>query len=104
MLLSTDSSAGLPMSYAISGPCTLSGNALTATAGSGNCTVHATQAGDEIYLPLDTSNVYALSPALLTVTASSPTVTYGDAVPQVLPSYSGFVNGDTTASLTTQAT
>ncbi|MCW2975666.1 MAG: hypothetical protein JWM06_947 [Actinomycetia bacterium] len=42
--------------------------------------------------------------APLTVTASSATITYGDAVPAVSPTYAGFVNGDTAASLTAQAT
>ena len=31
----------------------------------------------------------------LVITASSPSVTYGDPVPTITPSYSGFVNGDT---------
>ncbi len=44
------------------------------------------------------------STAVLTVTASSQTVTYGGTVQAVTPSYSGFVNGDTAASLTTQPT
>jgi MBG domain (YGX type)/Lamin Tail Domain/NPCBM-associated, NEW3 domain of alpha-galactosidase/Alpha galactosidase A/Alpha galactosidase C-terminal beta sandwich domain len=35
----------------------------------------------------------------LTITASSPSMTYGEAVPAITPSYSGFVNGDTAASL-----
>ena len=39
----------------------------------------------------------------LTITASSPSVTYGTAA-SITPSYSGFVNGDTSASLTTQPT
>jgi hypothetical protein len=38
----------------------------------------------------------------LTITASSPSMTYGGTVPTITPSYSGFVNGDTPASLTTQ--
>ena len=38
------------------------------------------------------------------VTASSPTVTYGDAVPAVSPSYAGFVNGQTASVLTTAPT
>ena len=42
--------------------------------------------------------------APLTVTASSPTMTYGGAVPTITPGYSGFVNGDTASSLTTQPT
>ena len=40
----------------------------------------------------------------LTVTASSPSMTYGGTVPAITPSYAGFVNGDTPASLTTQPT
>jgi sugar lactone lactonase YvrE len=40
----------------------------------------------------------------LTITASSPSMTYGGTVPAITPSYSGFVNGDTIASLTTQPT
>jgi hypothetical protein len=37
----------------------------------------------------------------LTITASSPSMTYGGTVPSITPSYMGFVNGDTPASLTT---
>jgi MBG domain (YGX type) len=40
----------------------------------------------------------------LTITASSPSMTYGGTVPTITPSYMGFVNGDTPASLTTQPT
>ena len=39
------------------------------------------------------------APAHLTVTASSPVITYGDPVPAISPSYAGFANGDTPASL-----
>ena len=38
--------------------------------------------------------------AALVVTASSGTMTYGGALPSVTPSYAGFVNGDSAASLT----
>ena len=41
-----------------------------------------------------------VSPATLTVTASSPAMAYGDLVPAITPIYSGFVNGDTALSLT----
>ena len=46
----------------------------------------------------------AIHPADLTITASSATVTYGNAAPAIAASYSGFVNGDTAASLTTKPT
>ena len=42
-----------------------------------------------------------VAPAPLSITASSPAMTYGGAVPATTPTYSGFVNGDTAASLTT---
>ena len=50
------------------------------------------------------SGTLTVEPAPLTVAASSPSVTYGDAAPAIAPIYSGFVNGDTAASLTTPAT
>ncbi len=42
--------------------------------------------------------------ALVTVTASSDSMTYGGTVPAITPSYSGFANGDTAASLASAAT
>ena len=42
--------------------------------------------------------------AVLVVSASSDTMTYGGALPTVTPSYSGFVNGDNASSLTAPAT
>ena len=42
--------------------------------------------------------------ASLTITASSGTMTYGGTVPTITPGYSGFVNGNTSASLTTPPT
>ena len=45
-----------------------------------------------------------VQPAALTITASSGTMTYGASLPPVAAGYSGFVNGDTPASLTTPPT
>ncbi len=42
--------------------------------------------------------------APLTITASSTSMTYGGAVPTIAPGYSGFVNGDSSSSLTTKPT
>ncbi len=42
--------------------------------------------------------------APLVIAASSPSMTYGSAVPTITPSYSGFVNGDNASSLTTAPT
>jgi len=44
------------------------------------------------------------TPAPLVITASSASMTYGGTAPAITPSYSGFVNGDTPASLTTVPT
>ena len=40
------------------------------------------------------------TPTPLTITASSGSMTYGGAVPTITPSYSGFVNGDTSSVVT----
>jgi hypothetical protein len=45
-----------------------------------------------------------VTPASLTITADSKTKVYGAALPTLTASYSGFVNGDTSASLTTRPT
>jgi hypothetical protein len=44
---------------------------------------------------------FTITPASLTITASSGSMIYGGPVFPVTPSYNGFVNGDTPASLTT---
>ena len=48
--------------------------------------------------------VVSVTKVPLTVTASSPTMTYGGASPVITPAYAGFVNGDTASSLTTKPT
>lgn len=53
-----------------------------------------------IYVP----GVLTVTPAVLTVTANSVSKTYGAANPALTLSFSGFVNGDTTTSVTTQPT
>ena len=45
-----------------------------------------------------------VTPAPLTITASSDTMVYGGTVPTITPSYLGFVAGDSAASLTTAPT
>ena len=44
-----------------------------------------------------------VSPVPLTITASSPAMTYGGTVPAITAGYAGFVNGDTASSLLGQA-
>lgn len=45
-----------------------------------------------------------ITPIALTITAGSPTMTYGGVLPTITPSYSGFISGDNPSSLTTQPT
>ncbi len=47
---------------------------------------------------------FTITPAPLSVTASSASITYGGTVPTITASYSGFENGDTVASLTAAPT
>ena len=83
------------------------------------CTTTATSASTVAGSPYSSSCTGAFDPnyaigyatgtatvtqAPLTVTASSGSMTYGGTPPGVIPAYSGFVNGDTPSSLTTQAT
>ena len=75
-----------------------------AAAGSQTLSVTFTPTNATDYATATGSVTLTVNKAALTVTASSATVTYGSAIPTITPSYSGFVNGDTAASLTTAPT
>ncbi|MHB1558763.1 MAG: MBG domain-containing protein [Isosphaeraceae bacterium] len=53
------------------------------------------------FLPASASSQLTVNPAVLTITANSLTMPFGGPVPALTASYTGFVNGDTPASLTT---
>ncbi len=103
--LTATATSNLPVSYTvISGPATISGSVLTVT-GAGLVDVEADQAGNATYAaatPVDES--FTVSPAQLTITANPAVKLYGAALPTLTASYTGFVNGDTVARLTTPAT
>ena len=61
-------------------------------------------AADSNYTITYATGALSVGKAQLMVTAMSTTVTYGGTVPTITPSYSGFVNGDSSSSLTTQPT
>ncbi len=74
---------------------------------SGSCsgvTLSGTDAADYAPFYVSTTGNFPVAPASLTVTGSSPAMTYGSAPPTITPLYSGFVNGDTGSSLSTQPT
>ena len=106
IMLDPSSSSFLPVSLSVlSGPATIDDNGVLTITGAGTIVVEASQAGDsytDAATPVDQS--FNVAPASLTITADDQTSTYGDAYPTLTASYSGFVNGDTAASLTTQPT
>ena len=98
--LAATSTSGLPVAFAgTAGVCTVSGSTLNII-GAGTCSVTASQAGSNNYSAATAlSRAIIVNPATLIVTASSPTVIYGDAIPTIAPGYTGFVNGDASVSL-----
>ena len=111
IMLTATASSGLAVSYAVTGPATLSGSALTIT-GVGQVCVTASQAGDATYAAATpVQQCFTVAKAALTVTASNASITYGAAIPTSFAyTITGFVNGETTAvvsgtpSITTTAT
>ncbi len=94
-----DSSSGSDVD---AGASTLSGSVNTSSVGTKTVTFTAVDnAGNSATKSCD----YVVGKATLTVTASSPADgVYGDAVPTITPSYSGFVLGQGPSDLTTQPT
>lgn len=109
-LTATGGGSGNPVVFSVdpsstSGVCAVSGtNGATVTyTGTGSCMIDANQAGGNGYAASpQVQQTIAVSPAPLTITASSSTMTYGSNPPAIAPGYSGFVAGDGPASLTRQ--
>jgi hypothetical protein len=78
----------------------------TATAGSpaGTYTLTPSGAVNPNYVIQYVTGTYTISTASLTVKANNASMTYGGSVPTLGVTYTGFVNGDAAASLTTQPT
>jgi hypothetical protein len=66
--------------------------------------ITASGAVDSDYTIGYVAGTLTVTPVGLTITADNQTKAYGAALPTLTVSYSGFVNGDTSASLTTQPT
>ncbi len=102
-------SSGLPVTLSVDSTsttvCSLSGSTSGSTVsftGVGACAIDANQTGNADYTPApQVQQSFSVGQAPLTITAASPSITYGDAVPTMSASYSGFVNGDGIASLST---
>lgn len=93
--LSATANSNLSVNFAvIDGPATVDGNTMTIT-GAGVVTIEATQAGDDTFLGADAvQQSFTVSKANLNVTADNQSIAYGDQIPSLTMSYSGFVNGD----------
>ena len=101
-IIAATSSAQVPVSFSSTTPavCSVS-NTTVSVLKVGKCTIAADQAGDASYAPATAiTQSFTVTPAVLTVTASSPTVTYGSTKPAITPVYSKFLNGDTQSSET----
>ena len=66
--------------------------------------ITASDAVDANYSISYVAGTLTVNPVVLTITATNQSKVYGAALPALTPSYSGFVNGDTAASLTTEPT
>ncbi len=100
-------SSGLPVAYTSSNTAVATvdaaGNVHILSAGTTDIT--ASQGGDANYsAATPVQQTLTVNPAALTITADNQSKTYGNANPVLTVSYSGFVNGDTQASLTTPPT
>ncbi len=106
-LMATGGASGNPVTFSITGGSqygTLSGtnNSILTVTGVGTITIAANQAGGGQYAAAaEVTQTLVVNPAPLTITASSATMIYGGTPPAITPIYSGFVNGDTAATLTT---
>jgi hypothetical protein len=99
--LSASSSVGLPVTFSASGPCTPSGT----TTGVGLCTITASaKAGTVATVPYSAASVtqsFTIQPAVLTVTATSTSGTYGESsLPPLTYTTSLLVNGDPSTAVT----
>ena len=70
----------------------------------GTYAITASDAVDPNYIFNYVTGTLNVTPAALKITANHATKSYGAALPPLNVSYSGFVNGDTSGSLTTQPT
>ncbi len=78
-----------------SGACSIIGNTVKMTSGTGACNLTATWPADINYSAAQVMQNVNASPATLSITASSATMIYGGPVPAITPTYTGLLNGAT---------
>lgn len=95
--LTATSSSGLPVAFSVlSGPGSIaSGSSLLQVLGAGTITIQASQAGNQEYAAAQSvEQAISVLPAVLTVTASSRQIIYGQSVGSCGYTINGFVLGD----------
>jgi hypothetical protein len=101
----TSTNGTIPVTYTSSNTAvaTITAAGAIHVVGAGTTTITASQSGNSTYnAATAVQQNLVVVPAALTVTATNATKVYGAALPTVTASYTGFVNGDTFASLTPQ--
>lgn len=95
VVLGATASSGLGVSYTvIEGPASLTFDQAFFS-GIGVVTIEATQNGNDSFLPAEAvRQTFTVSPAVLTATANNQQITYGDAIPDLTGSITGFVNSE----------
>ncbi len=92
--LTATASSGLPVSYTVTGPATVSSSTLTVT-GAGTVAVTASQAGNADYaVATSVRQSFTVAKAALTVTANNASIVYGQALPSFSYAITGFAGTD----------
>ena len=78
--------------------------AVVTMVGVGTCTLKASVAAGQFYQSLDPAQSFTVYPAVLTVTASSATMSFGSTPPTITTFVSGYLNGDPTTVVTSLPT
>lgn len=101
-----DASSGITVSGTVSCTTVAGGTQIAPALAAGSYAVDPSSCGgltsSPSEYPISYQGSLTVSPAALTVTASTLSTVYGSTMPTVTPSYKGFVNSDTPSSLSAQ--
>ncbi len=103
--LSATSTSGLPVTFSSSNPtvATVNAQGIVHILSAGTSVITASQAGNGNYSPaVSGPQTLTVNRAALTISANNQTKQYAENNPAFTVSYSGFVNGENSANLTTQ--
>ena len=102
--LGATASSTLPVTYTVTGPGTVVGSTLSIT-GAGTVAVTAAQAGNADYAAATSvTQSFTVGKAALTVTANNASIQYGQAIPTLGYTLTGFVGTDTSSVVSGTAT